>query len=396
MPLRPPTGGSRAPPTERNLTPLERKLKFPSLNILQDSSIESFVKYIKENDCKKIVIMTGAGISTSAGIPDFRSPGTGLYDNLAQYGLPFPEAVFSIKYFRMRPEPFYTLARELYPGSFKPTKCHYFIKLMAEKNMLLRNYTQNIDTLERVAEIPDSLIVEAHGSFANARCVGGRIPFVEDFEDDGTPHAPACGKEYSQEWVKDKIYSGEIPTCDDCNGLVKPDITFFGESLPTRFWTLHPSDLTGADALIVIGTSLQVHPFASLISRVSMKTPRLLINREKVGINAVRGFDFTGETAEYRRDAFFGGDCDEGCQKLADLFGFGDELDKFVTSEHQRISVEPQRVMAPMQPMLQTSPPTAIIPSSPVGVSAIDAMLGDAFKDLYLDDKTKDKPRNNL
>jgi Sir2 family len=76
-----PTG--RRAPTERKIqTPFEEKQANPKLNILKDDSIESFADYINKNQCKKIIVMTGAGISTSAGIPDFRTPGTGLYDNL--------------------------------------------------------------------------------------------------------------------------------------------------------------------------------------------------------------------------------------------------------------------------------------------------------------------------
>lgn len=81
-------------------------------------------------------------LSSAAGIPDFRSPGSGLYDNLEKYKLPNPMAIFEIDYFRQRPEAFFTLAKELYPGSFKPTPCHYFIKLLHQKNLLLRLFTQ--------------------------------------------------------------------------------------------------------------------------------------------------------------------------------------------------------------------------------------------------------------
>ena len=76
-----------------------------------------------------------------------------------------------MQYFRQDPQPFYTLAQSLYPGEFKPTLTHTFIRLMQERAMLLRCFTQNIDTLERIAGVQEDLIVEAHGSFANSRCI---------------------------------------------------------------------------------------------------------------------------------------------------------------------------------------------------------------------------------
>ena len=117
----------------------------------------------------------GAGISTNSGIPDFRTPGTGLYSSLAALKLPYPEAVFSLQYFRQDPEPFYTLAQSLYPGAFKPTLTHTFIRLLQDKYMLLRCFTQNIDTLERVAGVLPDHIVEAHGSFAVSRCIDCKL-----------------------------------------------------------------------------------------------------------------------------------------------------------------------------------------------------------------------------
>lgn len=73
----------------------------------------------------------------AAGIPDFRSPGSGLYHNLQKYNLPEPQAIFDIGYFKENPEPFFMLAKELLPGSFKPTISHYFIKLLKEKGTCL-------------------------------------------------------------------------------------------------------------------------------------------------------------------------------------------------------------------------------------------------------------------
>lgn len=78
-----------------------------------------------------------------------RSPGSGLYDNLRQYNLPYAEAVFEIDFFHHNPNPFFALARELYPGNYQPNLTHYFVRLLHEKGQLLRMYTQNIDGLER-------------------------------------------------------------------------------------------------------------------------------------------------------------------------------------------------------------------------------------------------------
>ena len=78
-----------------------------------------------------------------------RTPGTGLYDNLQQYKIPDPTAIFDISFFVHNPKPFFTLARELYPGRYQPNTVHYFVRLLQEKGVLLRNYTQNIDGLER-------------------------------------------------------------------------------------------------------------------------------------------------------------------------------------------------------------------------------------------------------
>jgi len=105
-------------------------------------TIEELCRRLKGGSYKKVVVMVGAGVSVAAGIPDFRSPGTGLYDNLKSYNLPTPQAVFEIDFFHKDPRPFFALAKELYPGRFKPTLAHYFLKLLEDKGYLLRCYTQ--------------------------------------------------------------------------------------------------------------------------------------------------------------------------------------------------------------------------------------------------------------
>lgn len=329
------------------------------IRILTSNNISAIADYIRSNAVKNIIVMTGAGISTSAGIPDFRSPGTGLYANLAKYNLPYPEAVFDIHYFRQHPQPFYMLARELFPGRYKPTLCHYFIRLLAEKGLLLRNYTQNIDTLERVAGIQDQYLVEAHGSFHAAHCVGGgvstihgTVPTSSESEDSQPQPQPptsssGCGKSFPTSWVRSQLLSHRIPICDECNGLVKPDITFFGESLPSSFFEcLQSGDFQKCDLLLVMGTSLQVQPFCSLMHYVTHSTPRLLINRERVGTisldpsSRVLGFDFDGVRSKYVRDAEFLGACDDGVLALCKEMGCERELLDLFERGHAELEAE--------------------------------------------------------
>ncbi|OCT91650.1 hypothetical protein XELAEV_18014709mg [Xenopus laevis] len=294
--------------------------------VLDELSLESVSRFMLSEKCKNVICMVGAGISTSAGIPDFRSPGSGLYSNLQKYNLPYPEAIFQIGYFKENPEPFFALARELFPGQFKPTICHYFMRLLKEKGLLLRCYSQNIDTLERVAGLTSEDLVEAHGTFHSSHCVGA-----------------FCSAEYSLSWMKEKIFSDLIPKCEKCNNLVKPDIVFFGERLPSRFFSAVKSDFPKVDLLIVMGTSLQVQPFASLVSKVSSKTPRLLINKELTGqgdsflsvLGLGGGMDFDSEKAY--RDVAWLGDCDDGCLALADFLGWKAELEELVKKEHAAI-----------------------------------------------------------
>ncbi|KAH9936341.1 DHS-like NAD/FAD-binding domain-containing protein [Fomitopsis serialis] len=264
--------------------------------VLEARDLASVAKYMKSSACKNVFTMLGAGISTSAGIPDFRSPETGLYANLARLNLPHPEAVFEINYFRDNPRAFYTLAHDLLPGRFRPTATHSFVRLLNDHKFLHTCFTQNIDTLERRAGVPGNKIVEAHGSFASQHCI-------------------ECSTEYDGEKMRQALKTGEIARCPECDGLVKPDIVFFGEALPQLFHQSVPN-LRNADLLFVIGTSLTVQPFASLASLVPAHCPRVLINLDPVG-------DF-GNRSD---DVICLGRCDEVVRDLCKELGWGDELE---------------------------------------------------------------------
>jgi len=120
--------------------------------------LETVIELLKAS--KKIMILTGAGVSVSCGIPDFRSP-NGIYSRLSEFELDEPQQMFDLEFFRERPEIFYSFAREIFPSNFIPSPSHYFIKLIEDQGRLLRNYTQNIDTLEQKAGIQN--VLQCHG-----------------------------------------------------------------------------------------------------------------------------------------------------------------------------------------------------------------------------------------
>ncbi|KAK0387696.1 hypothetical protein NLU13_3941 [Sarocladium strictum] len=266
---------------------------------LSARNLDAVADYIKSGKAKRIVVLTGAGISTAAGIPDFRSPKTGLYHNLARLNLPHAEDVFDISYFRENPKPFYVLANELYPGKFHPTISHAFISLLAKKGLLQMLFTQNIDCLERRAGVPEEKIVEAHGSFATQRCI-------------------ECKTEFPDDLMKEHVFGCKVPRCleDGCDGLVKPDIVFFGENLPPRFNDNAPLT-TMADLVLIIGTSLTVYPFAGVPEMASPGRPRVLFNMERVGKIGTR-----------TDDVLHLGPCDAGIRELAQKLGWDKELDR--------------------------------------------------------------------
>ncbi|CAF3148524.1 unnamed protein product, partial [Rotaria sp. Silwood2] len=133
------------------------------------------------------------------------------------------------------------------------------------------------------------------------------------------------------------IFKDEIPHCQDCDGIVKPDIVFFGESLPSRFQECVQSDFPKADFLIIIGTSLQVAPFNRLVSFVDKDCPRLLINMEPTGKEtSMWSFGSSSllyDTNKNRRDAFHKSACDAGVTELVKLLGWEDDFNKLLESE---------------------------------------------------------------
>lgn len=282
------------------------------------------------NKSRNIMVITGAGISTSLGIPDFRSKNTGFYSKLLAMGYHEPEQVFDIHHFDEDPTVFYTLAGEILPDLRKWTPTHEFIRLLQEKDKLLTNYTQNIDNVEAHAGIRKEKLIQCHGSWATATCRKCRfqIPGEEIFDairEHIPMECPACLKELAEGSVlkkRKRVSNGASkkrrgPGDDDSDGdgaydipqpgIMKPDITFFGEALPSGFFDrLQREDREKVDLIIVMGTSMKVAPVSEIPNYVPRDVPQIYISRD-VSVSLIYprwGFDWMngrGEQEEERK-----------------------------------------------------------------------------------------------
>ncbi|RAL17237.1 putative histone deacetylase SIR2 [Aspergillus homomorphus CBS 101889] len=274
-----------------------RRPKLPQYNTVDDA-----VRLLKES--KNIVVLTGAGISTSLGIPDFRSKDTGLYSQLAHLGLSDPQEVFDIQVFREDPSIFFSVAKDILPTEKKFSPTHAFIRLLQDKGKLLTNYTQNIDNIEANAGVLAENIVQCHGSFATATCVKCRFQVAGDeifdeIKKGAIPQCAACRDRIAEESSMKRKRSttgvhrnrkddNEDSSDDDYEipspGVMKPDITFFGEDLPDEFGRrlLH-HDRERVDLVIVIGTSLKVAPVAEAPGVLPRHVPQIYISRTANG-----------------------------------------------------------------------------------------------------------------
>lgn len=234
-----------------------------------------------------IVVLSGAGVSVSCGIPDFRSAG-GLYEKVAErYGFGDPQVIFDLQEFQYNPSLFYSFAQEIMPDKeLLPSLTHEFIAELDRRGKLLRNYTQNIDGLESRTSVRKEKVILCHGSFSTATCV-----------------RKECRERVDGTTVIEKVKSGQLPQCAHCNpkgaipyeldeevddagssGILKPDIIFFGEALPQTVYDSMMRDRMKCDLVLVLGTSLKVAPVSRFPREFPSHVPRVLVNREALNI----------------------------------------------------------------------------------------------------------------
>jgi NAD-dependent deacetylase len=211
-------------------------------------------------DARCVVVLTGAGISTAAGIPDFRGP-QGLYVT-RRYD---PEKVFDIDWFQRDPRYFYEFSRDFVATvkDLRPTFAHGFLAGLEKAGMLSGLITQNIDMLHQLAG--SRRVIDLHGSYRSARCT-------------------SCGKKFemlSYAWWEKSVSGGSTPPvarCSACNSVIKPDIVFFGEMV--HGFEEAEQMVAHCDLLLVLGSSLKVTP-ASLLPYQTQATT-IVVNRGAV------------------------------------------------------------------------------------------------------------------
>ena len=199
--------------------------------------IEELQKIIDES--QNIVFFGGAGVSTESGIPDFRSQ-DGLYNQKYKYP---PERIVSHSFFRAKTEEFYEFYKDkmIFPEA-KPNAAHLKLAELEKVGELSVVITQNIDGLHQMAGSKN--VLELHGSIRRNYC-------------------QRCGKFYAVDYI---MNSEGVPKCEECGGLIKPDVVLYEEGLDARVTDAAVRAIASADTLIIGGTSLIVYPAASYIN----------------------------------------------------------------------------------------------------------------------------------
>jgi NAD-dependent deacetylase len=218
---------------------------------MDTESIQQLAEWVAS--AESIVALTGAGISTASGIPDFRSA-SGIYSDDHNVN------VFDLDAFRRDPSIFYTFAREFYPQvrDAQPNAAHCALADWQRQGKDVTVITQNVDDYhQRAGSDP---VYTVHGNYIYSSC-------------------QSCGARTESELLFTAIEKGDIPHCD-CGGIFKPDITFFGEMLPEVDWNASVRAMQRADLVLVLGSSLTVYPAAGLPDYRPRASRLVIINHD--------------------------------------------------------------------------------------------------------------------
>jgi len=222
---------------------------------------QKFAELILESE--NILALTGAGMSTESGIPDFRSPGTGLWERM-------DPSFADISTFTRNPTAFYKTMLEMGLNMIKakPNAGHKSLTKLQKMGKLNGLMTQNIDGLHKRAHTKN--VIELHGSINEAICMG------------------KCGKIFPITTLVNQLLLSGNPSskCPDCDGVLKPNAVFFGEQLPAEALERADKLIKNCDLMLILGTSLLVSPANFLpYKALNVDAKLVIINREKTNID---------------------------------------------------------------------------------------------------------------
>lgn len=222
--------------------------------MIQDTIINKIAQAVSLiQQAQMVVGFTGAGISTASGIPDFRSPDCGLWRGVD------PMAVASLVGFRQNPKAFYDWVRPLTKTTLnaQPNPAHLALARLEQIGKLHSIITQNIDMLHTKAG--NKTIYELHGHMREATCIH-------------------CFKVYPAETIlKTFLEDNEVPLCQHCGGVLKPNVILFGEQLPVREFQNAQDAAKKSDLMIIVGSSLEVAPASDLPTLAYRTGAKLII-----------------------------------------------------------------------------------------------------------------------
>ena len=243
---------------------------------MADPGIEKVAELIEAS--KKIIVFTGAGVSTESGIPDFRSPG-GVWQKYNPEDFDYQKFLSSEeareKYWQMSKE-FYGPVREA-----KPNAAHRAVVELERMGKLDCVITQNVDSLHQRAGTSPEKVIELHGTAVSVSCL-------------------SCRKKYPREEIQTWLLQGvRVPRCEACRGILKPDTVAFGQPMPPRETAEAFDRARACDLFIVIGSSLVVQPAASVPWEAKESGARLvIINREPTPLSSVADVVICGSAGE--------------------------------------------------------------------------------------------------
>src|SRR4030042_4791746 len=210
---------------------LRIKMNNQDMDVLAEKTADLIVK------SRRLVIFSGAGVSTESGIPDFRSPG-GLWEKYDPMDF-YYQKIISDERARTK---YWEMIKDVYGilQNAAPNRAHLAIKALEDKGKLLAVVTQNIDGLHHEAGNSPEKIIEIHGTVATISCL-------------------SCGRQYGKDDIIRRLDAGvKVPYCDDCSGILKPDSISFGQAMPEHKVSQAIMHARDCDLCIVVGSSLVV------------------------------------------------------------------------------------------------------------------------------------------